>query len=259
MSFGESAAAPREALRALERQPPAAKRASIECANLALQPLSHFQPGHSRPIEDDNLLRSRSPLRAMRDPFFRSLAAVVAVLALAGTAASAPRSKHKDPKPAPEAPSQEAEEPKSDGKPVQVGSYGSWNVYVARGEKSKTCFALATPESRAPAGLNRDPAYVFIASRPGENVRQEVSIIMGFPIKEDAAHVEIGSARFPFITKGDNAWIKNQADEPRLIETLKKGSKLIVKAASRKGRVTADTYSLSGFAQAVERVQKECP
>ena len=66
------------------------------------------------------------------------------------------------------------------GKPSQVASYGDWGVFVAQGDKTKTCYALATPKERAPSGLKRDPAYVFISSRPGENVREEVSIIMGF-------------------------------------------------------------------------------
>jgi hypothetical protein len=144
-------------------------------------------------------------------------------------------------------------------KPSQLASYGDWGVFLAQGEKSKTCYALATPKDRAPAGLKRDPAYVFISNRPGENVREEVSIIMGFPMKEAGARAEIAGAGFALIAKGANAWIKNQAEEAAFVDALKKGSKLIVKAPSLKGHVTTDTYSLTGLAQALERVEKECP
>jgi invasion protein IalB len=44
-----------------------------------------------------------------------------------------------------------------------------------------------------------------------------------------------------------------------LIDALKKGSKLVIKAASARGNVTTDTYSLSGLSQALEKVEKECP
>jgi Invasion associated locus B (IalB) protein len=146
------------------------------------------------------------------------------------------------------------------GKPSQLASYGDWGVFLAQGEKSKTCYALATPKDRAPPGLKRDPAYVFIANRPAENVREEVSIITGFPMKEQGARAEIaGGSGFALIAKGANAWIKNQAEEAKFVDALKKGSKLAVKAASLKGHVTTDSYSLAGLAQALERVEKECP
>ncbi|MCI0598886.1 MAG: hypothetical protein L0Y50_09045 [Beijerinckiaceae bacterium] len=145
------------------------------------------------------------------------------------------------------------------GKPSQLAIYGDWGVYFAKGEKSKTCYALAMPKDRAPSGLNRDPAYVFISNRPGENVRREISVIMGFPLKEDGARAEVAGSSFALIAKGANAWIKNNAEEARFVEALKKGSKLIVKASSIKGNVTTDSYSLAGLAQALERIEKECP
>jgi hypothetical protein len=39
---------------------------------------------------------------------------------------------------------------------------------------------------------------------------------------------------------------------------LRKGSKLSVRAASAKGNVTTDVYSLSGLSGALDRMQKEC-
>ncbi|PNG25917.1 invasion associated locus B family protein [Methylocella silvestris] len=151
-------------------------------------------------------------------------------------------------------------EAKKPGKPVQVGSYGDWGAFLAEGAKDKTCYALATPKERAPAALKRDPAYVFISNRPAEKVRNEVSIIMGFAVKEGAdARADIGGANFNLVAKGANAWIKNPAEETQFVEALKKGSKLIVKAPSVKGNVTTDTYSLSGISQALDKVQKDCP
>lgn len=143
---------------------------------------------------------------------------------------------------------------------MQVGSYGDWGAFLAEGAKDKTCYALATPKERAPAALKRDPAYVFISNRPAEKVRNEVSIIMGFAVKDGAdARADIGGANFNLVAKGANAWIKNPAEEAQFVEALKKGSKLIVKAPSVKGNVTTDTYSLSGISQALDKVQKDCP
>jgi hypothetical protein len=145
-----------------------------------------------------------------------------------------------------------------DGKPVLLENYHDWGAYMAQG-KEKTCYALASPKERAPSTAKRDQAYVFISSRPSENVRNEVSIIMGFAMKDNSdAKAEIGSASYELIGKGTNAWIKNAAKEPQFVDDLKKGSKLIVKAPFTKGNVSTDTYSLAGLSQALDRVLKEC-
>lgn len=191
---------------------------------------------------------------------FRGLALLLPLtlaIALASAPAALSRSRHhKEPKPQPET---AGSEPKDAAKPVQLGSYSDWGAYLAHGEKSKTCYALATPKERVPADLKRDPAYVFISSRPGENVHHEIAIVMGFPLKEDGAHAEVAGSDFALIAKGANAWIKNTADEPHFIDALKKGSKLVVKAASSKGHVTTDSYTLAGLSQALDRIDKECP
>jgi hypothetical protein len=151
-----------------------------------------------------------------------------------------------------------ADKKTADGKSVQIGTFGDWGAYQTQG-KSKTCYALAQPKSREPAATKRDAAYIFISARPAENVKNEVSVIMGFPMKDNSeAQVEIGDSEFGLIAKGSNAWVKNPAEEGHLIDAMKKGSKLVVKASSTKGKVTTDTYSLGGLGQALEKVKKEC-
>lgn len=145
--------------------------------------------------------------------------------------------------------------------PVPVGTYGDWNAMTAQGQgKDKTCYALAEPKDRQPAKLQRDKAYVFISTRPSEGVRNEVSVIMGFPLKDGgAATADVDGDNFELVTKGANAWVKNPAKEKAFVEALKSGGKLVVKAPSVKGNVTTDTYSLKGLSDALNRVQKECP
>ncbi|HTV33687.1 MAG TPA: hypothetical protein VME69_11390 [Methylocella sp.] len=183
-----------------------------------------------------------------------SLVLCTALLAVPEEAAGKSRNKEQP------QPSTTGAEGKKGGKPSQVGSFGDWGVFVAQGDKTKTCYALAAPKERLPAKLHRDPAYLFISTRPGDHVRSEISIIMGFTVKESApARAEIGGASFDLVAKGSNAWIKNQAEEPQFIEALKKGTKLTVKASSLKGNVTTDNYALVGLSQALELVAKECP
>jgi hypothetical protein len=148
---------------------------------------------------------------------------------------------------------------KAGAKPVLLANFGDWGAFLAQTGKDKTCYALASPKERTPAGLQRDSAYVFISNRPAENVRNEISIIMGFPMKDGSeARADVGTVGFDLIAKGPNAWVKNPAEEGRFIDSMKHGAKLVVKAASLKGNATTDTYPLAGFAQALDRARKEC-
>ncbi len=145
------------------------------------------------------------------------------------------------------------------GSASMIGQYGDWGVYVGQGG-GKNCFALSQPKDRQPAGLKRDPAYMFISTRPGDNVRNEFSVIVGFPLKEDAdPSVQIGTDSYILYARKDGAvWIRNVAEETKLIDTLRKGRDLVMKITSIRGNETIDRYSLSGLAQALDRVAQEC-
>ncbi len=145
--------------------------------------------------------------------------------------------------------------------PSRLGQYGDWNAYTATPNGRKVCFALAKPASSQsdPPNRPRDDAYVFVSSRPGEKVTNEVSIIMGYTVKPSAeASVEIGPAKFAMYTQKDGAWIKNAAEEGRLVDAMRKGPDMVVKGTSGKGTLTTDKFSLKGLAQALDRVAQEC-
>ncbi|HMN71232.1 MAG TPA: hypothetical protein PKA55_05120 [Rhodoblastus sp.] len=144
------------------------------------------------------------------------------------------------------------------GKSTPVGRFGEWDVFTTGG-KSKTCYTLARPKERAPASLKRDDAYVFISNRPGENVQNEVSVIMGFAMKDGSEpSADIGGTAFQLVAKGSNAWLKNPAEEGKFVEAMKRGSKLVVKASSARGHASTDSYSLAGISDALARIRKEC-
>jgi hypothetical protein len=125
----------------------------------------------------------------------------------------------------------------------------------------KICFALAKPTSSTstPSGRSRDPSYAFVSTRPTEKVKNEVSIIVGYPQKagQDAS-AAVGPATYSMYTQNDGAWVKNAAEEAQMVETMRKGSDLVVKSESARGTKTIDTYSLKGIGQALDKVAEEC-
>jgi invasion protein IalB len=143
--------------------------------------------------------------------------------------------------------------------PTLLGQYADWGAYTASPEGRKVCFTLAKPKSSTtnPAGRKRDPAFVFISTRPSENVRNEISIVIGYSFKGDAT-AEVGPTKFAMYTQNDGAWIKNVAEEARLIEAMRKGADLTIRGTSTRGTGSTDTYSLKGLVQAMDRVAQEC-
>jgi hypothetical protein len=151
--------------------------------------------------------------------------------------------------------------PAGDAQPTLLGQYGDWGAYTASPGGSKVCFALAKPKTTKmePAGRQRGQSYLFISTRPGEKVKNEVSVIIGYPFKSSSdATAEIGPAKFAMYTQNDGAWIKNVGEEARMVDSMRKGVDLTVKGTSGRGAASTDQYSLKGLAQALDKIEQEC-
>lgn len=145
--------------------------------------------------------------------------------------------------------------------PTLIGQFGTWGAYSATPNGKKVCFALAKPSSSKtnPPNRPRDPAYAFVSTRPAEKVNNEVSVMIGYALKPGSeSSVEVGGAAFAMYTQGDGLWIKNAAEEERMVETMRKSADLVVKGVSAKGTETTDTFSLKGLAQALDRISQDC-
>jgi len=149
----------------------------------------------------------------------------------------------------------------SSDSPQLLGQFGDWGAYTASPGGRKVCFALAKPASAKtdPPNRPRDPMYVFISSRPADNVQNEVSVMFGYQFKPNAeASLDVGGSSFSMYTQSDGGWVKNAAEEPRLVEAMRKAGDMTVKGVSSRGTATTDVYSLKGLSQALDRVAQEC-
>jgi invasion protein IalB len=151
--------------------------------------------------------------------------------------------------------------PAGGDQPTLLGQFGDWGAYKATPGGKTVCFALAKPTSAVtePAGRSRDASYMFVSTRPSEKVKNEISAIVGYPQKPGAdTTAAVGSESFAMYTQNDGAWIKNAAEESKLVNAMRKGSDLVLKSESTRGTKTTDTYSLKGLGQALDKVAEEC-
>ena len=145
--------------------------------------------------------------------------------------------------------------------PTLIGQFGTWGAYTATPNGKKVCFALAKPSSSKtnPPNRPRDPAYAFVSTRPAEKVTNEVSVMIGYMLKPGSeSTLEVGGASYAMYTQGDGLWIKNAAEEERMVDAMRKSADVTVKGMSAKGTETTDTFSLKGLAQALDKLAQDC-
>ncbi len=149
--------------------------------------------------------------------------------------------------------------PAGQGQALLLETAGKWQAFSSQQGRSKICYALSKAETRSPANLKDVDGLLFVSSRPAEGVRNEISFVMNFDLKEDVEHQAIiGNERFSLVAKGQNMWLKNPAEEGRMLDALRKGAGLEIKGTSKRGNPTSDRYSLAGISQTVKRAEDAC-
>lgn len=143
--------------------------------------------------------------------------------------------------------------------PESLGQFNQWAAYAYSADGGRVCYVISQPQRTEPSGVNRGSIYLFVSHRPGEGVRNEVSVITGYPYREGSqTTVEIGSDTFVMFTKDDGAWVENASEESRLVTAMKGGSNMVVRGTSSRGTQTTDTYSLMGITAAINAIDGEC-
>lgn len=143
--------------------------------------------------------------------------------------------------------------------PSLLEEFSDWAAYSVDGANGKVCYVASQPKDQQPAGVNRDPVFFMVSHWQGRGVRNEASIIIGYPFAENSkVTTDIDGATFTMFTNGDGAWMENVAEESRLVEAMKAGSKMTVRGTSRRGTETTDTYSLSGITAALNKIGSIC-
>ena len=137
-----------------------------------------------------------------------------------------------------------------------LGKFDNWSAYTATARGARICFALTASPKTKSGGR----AYAMVTNRPNDKIVNEVSILTDYKVMGGSAPstVEVGSDSYAMYGQDNGYWIKNLADETRLIEAMRVGKEIAVKGRAAEGSAKNESYSLKGFAQALDRVNREC-
>ena len=147
--------------------------------------------------------------------------------------------------------------------PALLGSFKNWSAYETGSGDAKVCYALSRPTQSEPAKIKRDPPFILINDWPARHAKAEPEIVPGFQYKDGSSvTAQIGGDTITFFTKNDGgaggAWIEAQAEEERFVNIMKAGSEAVVTGTSKRGTLVRDTYSLAGFADALDKAHQAC-
>ena len=137
-----------------------------------------------------------------------------------------------------------------------VSQTGDWGVYSFKRDGKPVCYALSVPKEARPADVDHGRNYFLIApaEKGGGN---EPEAILGYAVRAGSpVQVSVGEKKFKMFVKDNTAWVTDAAQEPELINALRFGSRMTLKATSARGTRTSYDYSLSGVTAALERVAR---
>jgi hypothetical protein len=141
----------------------------------------------------------------------------------------------------------------------KIGKYKDWEAMVVSDVEGKVCFAQSVPILQAPKTNKRD-AKLFVAFRPTDNIKNEVSVTPGYEFnKNNSVIAASGKNKFKFDIKEQGfAWIADNKIELKMIKQMRKGSRIMITGYNQQGSQTIDHYSLLGFTKAYNASKKAC-
>ena len=141
----------------------------------------------------------------------------------------------------------------------KVGKFKDWETIVVTDGSKKLCFAQSKPVLQSPKKNPRE-ARLFISFRPADKIKDEVSITSGYQYNaQNSITAKSGKNKIKFDVKKENfAWIGDTGLERKMVNVMKKGSRIMITGYNQSGSQTIDHYSLMGFTKAYNTAKKSC-
>ena len=140
----------------------------------------------------------------------------------------------------------------------KIGKFKDWETMIITEATGKVCFAQSSPILQAPKSNKRD-AKLFIAFRQSDKIVDEISVTAGYEFNSNTVTAQSGKNKFKFDIKEQGfAWIADNKIEFRMINRMKKGSRIMITGYNQNGSQTIDHYSLLGFTKAYKATKKAC-
>jgi len=141
----------------------------------------------------------------------------------------------------------------------RLGEFQDWRAFTYQEDGNRVCYMASEPKEAQGDYDERGDIYAMVTHRPAQGTRDVVSFVIGYPFKEDSrVTVDIDGKTFTLFTHKDTAWASDTKTDRALVQSMIRGREMVVEGTSTRGTRTTDTYSLMGFTDAHQAIDKAC-
>lgn len=137
--------------------------------------------------------------------------------------------------------------------PTLMEQHKVWGAYSYKNNGTTECYVLSVPQVRLPEDLRHGDIFFLIVRKPDGNLEPQLQV--GYNLRnESTVTVVVGNEKFEMFENDTAAFLKVTEDEPRLVDAMRRGSRMAVSATSSRGNETSYKFSLSGISAALNNL-----
>lgn len=143
--------------------------------------------------------------------------------------------------------------------PAQLSQHDRWTVYTLELNGDLVCYASTPPEDSAPLNADHGEVAFLIATWKSGAAAEQPMLSVGYPLRLGApTSARVGSDRYRMFTDGTEAFVEEDADQPRLVQSMRRGSSMRLETVSAEGTQTTYEFSLDGVTAALRAAADAC-
>ena len=141
----------------------------------------------------------------------------------------------------------------------RLGEFEHWRAFTYTQDGNRVCYMASEPLEEEGDYERRGEVYAMVTHQPARGTQDVVSFVIGYPFKKQSrVTVDIDGKKFTLFTHEDTAWAADKKTDKALVRSMIRGREMVVEGVSHRGTETTDTYSLMGFTDAHDAIDKAC-
>lgn len=142
--------------------------------------------------------------------------------------------------------------------PTAVARFKDWVVFTDQVDGDRICYAATEATDKAPAAAEHGDVWFYVTNWKSGKARSQPSLKVGYELRPDLApSARVGRSSWTLFSSGNEAFARD-ADDPKIVNGLKRGSELRVEAVSKRDTQVAYHFSLAGSSSAIDRAASAC-
>ena len=140
-----------------------------------------------------------------------------------------------------------------------IDTFSDWSAFAVTEEGARVCYLGSEPQKSEGNYKKRGTVLFLVTHRPKDKSLNVVNFQAGYDFKEGSeVTVLIGGQSYALFTHAGDAWAKDTKTDSAIVQSMIRGSQMILKGTSARGTPTTDTFSLKGFTAAYKAAGKAC-